>query len=108
MAFHFLRQNLDGLELLLLICTLVAEMDTMSKKLYNCTLRRMQIKKFIIVLISIFSLTVFGVFYFFICEIGIGLSYVKMMVEAHGGKVSLLSALEKGTEVTILLPLELK
>ena len=37
----------------------------------------MQRKNYIIFLISIFSFTLFGVFIFFICDIGIGLSYVK-------------------------------
>lgn len=37
---------------------------------------------------------------------GLGLSYVKMMVEAHDGSVRLLSALNKGTEVIITLPLK--
>ncbi len=36
---------------------------------------------------------------------GLGLSYVKMMVEAHKGSVRLVSALDKGTEVIISLPL---
>ncbi len=37
---------------------------------------------------------------------GLGLSYVKMMVEAHDGSVQLLSSLDKGTEVIISLPLK--
>ena len=37
---------------------------------------------------------------------GLGLSYVKMMVEAHDGQVEILSALDKGTEVLITLPLK--
>ncbi|MCP4702984.1 MAG: HAMP domain-containing histidine kinase [candidate division Zixibacteria bacterium] len=35
---------------------------------------------------------------------GIGLCYVKLMVEAHGGKISLKSKYEHGTSVEILLP----
>jgi two-component system phosphate regulon sensor histidine kinase PhoR len=35
---------------------------------------------------------------------GLGLSYVKLMAEAHGGRVSLESALEKGTVVRLRLP----
>lgn len=36
---------------------------------------------------------------------GLGLSYVKMMTEVHGGSASIKSALGKGTEVLIELPL---
>ena len=36
--------------------------------------------------------------------IGLGLSYVKLIAEAHKGKVSLLSEIGKGTSVTICLP----
>ena len=36
--------------------------------------------------------------------IGLGLSYVKLIIEAHKGKVSLLSDVGKGTSVTLSLP----
>ena len=36
--------------------------------------------------------------------IGLGLSYVKLITEAHKGKVSLLSDIGKGTSVTLCLP----
>ena len=36
---------------------------------------------------------------------GLGLSYVKKMVEAHKGSVRILSTIDKGTEVIISLPL---
>ena len=36
--------------------------------------------------------------------IGLGLSYVKLIIEAHKGKVSLLSDVGKGTSVTLLIP----
>jgi Osmosensitive K+ channel histidine kinase len=36
--------------------------------------------------------------------IGLGLSYVKLITEAHKGKISLLSDIGKGTSVTICLP----
>ena len=36
--------------------------------------------------------------------IGLGLSYVKLIIEAHKGKVSLLSDVGKGTSVTFYLP----
>jgi len=36
---------------------------------------------------------------------GLGLSYVKLMVEAHGGKVSIRSKPGEGTRVEIILPL---
>ena len=36
--------------------------------------------------------------------IGLGLSYVKLITEAHKGKVSLLSDIGKGTSITICLP----
>ena len=35
---------------------------------------------------------------------GLGLSYVKTMVEAHGGKVSVKSELNKGSEFQVILP----
>ncbi len=35
---------------------------------------------------------------------GLGLSYVKLMVEAHGGRISLNSKLGEGTEIEIVLP----
>jgi len=38
---------------------------------------------------------------------GLGLSYVKLMVEAHGGSVDLKSQLGKGTTVSIVLPVDL-
>jgi two-component system phosphate regulon sensor histidine kinase PhoR len=37
---------------------------------------------------------------------GLGLSYVKLMVEAHGGAVSLRSEYGKGTIVEVYLPLK--
>ena len=36
---------------------------------------------------------------------GLGLSYVKLMVEAHGGSISIKSRYERGTSVEIILPL---
>ena len=36
--------------------------------------------------------------------IGLGLSYVKLIAEAHKGRVTLLSDIEKGTSVTLCLP----
>ena len=36
--------------------------------------------------------------------IGLGLSYVKLIIEAHKGTISLLSDVEKGTSVTLLIP----
>ena len=36
---------------------------------------------------------------------GLGLAYVKLMVEAHGGNVALRSEHGKGTEVEVILPL---
>ena len=36
---------------------------------------------------------------------GIGLSYVKLMVEAHGGNIALNSKLGEGTEVELIFPL---
>jgi two-component system phosphate regulon sensor histidine kinase PhoR len=36
---------------------------------------------------------------------GLGLSYVKLMVAAHGGKISLDSKFGEGTQVEIFLPL---
>lgn len=36
---------------------------------------------------------------------GLGLSYVKMMVEAHGGKVDMVSSLGKGTEIILTFPM---
>ncbi len=36
---------------------------------------------------------------------GLGLSYVKLMVEAHGGKISLKSKYDQGTNVEILFPI---
>ena len=38
---------------------------------------------------------------------GLGLSFVKLMVEAHGGQVSLESELSKGTVVSLIFPAEL-
>jgi two-component system phosphate regulon sensor histidine kinase PhoR len=35
---------------------------------------------------------------------GIGLYYVKTIVEAHGGKISLNSKLGKGSSFTVFLP----
>jgi Signal transduction histidine kinase len=35
---------------------------------------------------------------------GIGLSYVKMIIEAHHGKIKIDSELNKGTSITILIP----
>lgn len=39
---------------------------------------------------------------------GLGLSYVKSMVEAHGGEVSVVSELKKGSEFRVYLPYEQK
>lgn len=39
---------------------------------------------------------------------GLGLSIARQLVEAHGGMVTLRSSLNKGTEATICLPLEIK
>ncbi len=39
---------------------------------------------------------------------GLGLSYVKLMVEAHGGAITLKSELKKGSEFDIFLPLRQK
>lgn len=39
---------------------------------------------------------------------GIGLSYVKLMVEAHGGRISLESQPKHGTRIIVSLPLEKK
>ncbi|MCV9387979.1 sensor histidine kinase [Reichenbachiella ulvae] len=39
---------------------------------------------------------------------GLGLSYVKSMVEAHGGEVTVRSELDKGSEFRVFLPYELK
>jgi two-component system, OmpR family, phosphate regulon sensor histidine kinase PhoR len=39
---------------------------------------------------------------------GLGLSYVKLMVEAHGGTITLKSELKKGSEFDICLPLKRK
>jgi len=36
---------------------------------------------------------------------GLGLSYVKLMVEAHGGKISIKSRLGEGTYAEIFFPL---
>ena len=35
---------------------------------------------------------------------GLGLSYVKMMTEAHNGNIEMASSLGKGTEVTLIFP----
>jgi two-component system phosphate regulon sensor histidine kinase PhoR len=35
---------------------------------------------------------------------GLGLSYVKLMVEAHGGSIALNSKFGEGTEVEVILP----
>ena len=35
---------------------------------------------------------------------GLGLSYVKTVIEAHGGNISLSSALNQGTSITIKIP----
>ena len=39
---------------------------------------------------------------------GLGLYYVKLIIEAHGGKVEVKSALDKGTTFSIFLPFEKK
>ncbi|SHJ94375.1 two-component system, OmpR family, phosphate regulon sensor histidine kinase PhoR [Reichenbachiella agariperforans] len=39
---------------------------------------------------------------------GLGLSYVKSMVEAHGGQISVHSELKKGSEFEVFFPYELK
>lgn len=38
--------------------------------------------------------------------LGLGLSYVRQIAEAHGGRVQLRSSLGEGTEVTVYLPLD--
>jgi two-component system phosphate regulon sensor histidine kinase PhoR len=35
---------------------------------------------------------------------GLGLFYVKLLIDAHGGKINVKSTLEKGTTFTIWLP----
>ncbi|OQX75282.1 MAG: hypothetical protein B6D61_10640 [Bacteroidetes bacterium 4484_249] len=37
---------------------------------------------------------------------GLGLSYVKAIIEQHGGKISLESELNKGTKFIVYLPVE--